>query len=99
MPDPVYYTEVEFTTGSYTDISSDCYKVSINTALARGVGDSISIPELTVILDNKNRQYTVQNSSSPYYPNLRIGKKVRVRASYNGSAYGLFSGMINTWLG
>ena len=97
MPDPTYTTEIEFVSGSYTNITSHCHKIQISTTLARGSEDNISVPTCSLLIDNHNRQFSKMNSESPYYPHLQVGKNIRVTALYVGSTYNLFSGIIDSY--
>lgn len=96
MPDPVYTVAMEFTANSFTQITSDCLRVSITRQLAT-YEQGLSMGRLDLILDNLERKYSPANSSSVYYPNLKPNKRVRVQATYSGTTQDLFTGYVDTY--
>ncbi|WP_422744362.1 hypothetical protein ACN27B_08750 [Micromonospora sp. WMMD754] len=46
-------------------------------------------------LDNRSRDYTPENASSPLAGKLRSGRELRVRATYGGTTYGLLRGYVD----
>ncbi|OGL45179.1 MAG: hypothetical protein A2W05_07480 [Candidatus Schekmanbacteria bacterium RBG_16_38_10] len=96
MPDPTYTLEIEFSTGSYTDVTSDCFRISINRETAtyeRG----LSMGRCELELDNHERRYSPLNTSGPHYGYLNPNKKVKVVANYNTTTYTLFTGFIDSY--
>lgn len=53
--------------------------------------------EMSVLLDDRDGRFEPENASSPYYPNVRPLKKIRVRTIYGGTTLGQFSGFIDSW--
>lgn len=60
-----------------------------------GVGFELpSVGEAVLYLDNEDGRYDVYNSSSPLYPNVYPGKKIRIRVQKGGVSKNLFSGRV-----
>lgn len=107
MPDVT--VEVAFATGpddpspSWTDIST--YVEARDTiGITSGRADELSDiqpGQVTLYLDNKDGRFTPGNVSSPYYPNVRKNRKIRVSAVWplggGGSTYRRFTGYVNEW--
>src|SRR3972149_2439448 len=97
MPDPTYTVSVEFVSGSFTNITSDCLRVSWNKELAtyeRG----LSMSRLDMAVDNYSSKYSPKNSNSPYYPYLIPNRPIKVQATYNSSVHDLWSGYIDSYV-
>lgn len=58
---------------------------------------SVAPAAWSVTLDNRDGRFTPGNASSPYYPNVKIGKPIRVTTTYNGVPYVRFTGYIDEW--
>lgn len=96
MPDPTYTVAVEFVSGSFTNITSDCLRLSWNKELAtyeRG----LSMGRLNLIIDNYSGNYSPPNSVSAYYPNLLPNKPIRIQATYDSSIHNLWNGYIDSY--
>jgi len=54
---------------------------------------------LTLRLDNRDRAFDSEYASSPYYPNVKPRKRIRVRASTDGGSTWrqLFTGYVERW--
>lgn len=86
-----YKLEVEFVTGSYTDISQYCSRANIQ----RDLGDfrnGISEGRAQFILDNDDGRFSVTNSGSPYGSNLTAGKNIKLTGVYSSNSYQIFTG-------
>lgn len=107
MPDVT--VEVAFATGpddpspSWTDIS-DYVEARENIAITSGRDDELSDiqpSQVTLTLDNKDGRFTPGRTSSPYYPNVRKNRKIRVTAVWplggGGTTYRRFTGYVNEW--
>jgi hypothetical protein len=94
MADPVFAVEVEFVAGSFTNITSECHGFSLTRALA-DFDNGLSVGRATVVLDNYERKFSPANSASPYHDHLHPGKAARLSATYGGSAYTLFTGVVD----
>lgn len=54
--------------------------------------------DLTLVLDNSDGRFTAGRAASPYYPNVKIGRPIRVTATPpGGTASTRFVGFINEW--
>jgi hypothetical protein len=58
--------------------------------------DEISAGDVTITLDNFDGALSPQNSASPYFPNVTLITPIRVTAVWQGRAYPLFRGIIQT---
>lgn len=85
MPDVV--VEIAFTTGPndpapvWVDVSAYVEADTI-TKITRGRSDELTTVQpgrLTITLDNRDGRFTPQNTASPYYPNVKKGRRIRVR--------------------
>lgn len=107
VPDVSYKVEIAWTSNWLTPATSRTWTdVSAYVELDRGMSisygrtDEISSADantLTLTLDNKDGRFTWGNASSPYYPNIKIGKPIRVTATVGGVDYVRFVGYINEW--
>jgi hypothetical protein len=52
---------------------------------------------ISVTLNNRDGRFTRFLSSSPYYPNVRNGKRIRVSATRSAVTYRRFDGHVNEW--
>lgn len=49
---------------------------------------------LSLVLDNADHRFTPGNTSSPYYPNFKQARRVRVRETIGNRTFDLFSGYL-----
>lgn len=105
MPDVV--VEIAFTTGPndpapvWVDVSAYVEAQSVIN-ISRGRADELSAIQpsrMTVILDNRDGRFTPGNTGSPYYPNVKKGRRIRVRAMWPlATSYAdRFSGYVDEW--
>ncbi len=59
--------------------------------------DRIEAGTATVRLRNKDRRFDPTYASSPYYPNVKPMKQMRLRATWNAVTYDLYRGFIESW--
>jgi hypothetical protein len=83
---------------TWTDVSAD---VSGTDGLSIGYGRTDQQPsadpnQLTLTLKNNTGKFTPGNASSPYYPNVKKGKPIRVSVTYAAS-FVRFTGYVNEW--
>ncbi len=52
---------------------------------------------LSLTLNNADGRFTPGNTASPYYPNVKSNRRIRVRATWNSITYALFDGYIDSW--
>lgn len=82
---------------SWTDISS---YARIIGGVRRGRSTNISRVDPTVcdlLLDNRDLRFDPENTSSPYYPNVKPGVRVRISAVYNAVTYRIATGYVQRW--
>lgn len=108
VPNVTYTVEIAFNSnwktpaGSrvWTDVS-DYVELQEGIKIDVGRSDELSTAdanELTLTLDNKDGRFTWGNAASPYYPNVKIGKPIRVTATLDGNAPSTrFVGFIDEW--
>ena len=101
-PNVTLTLEVGFASGpkdaavTWTDISTDLRGFELRRGRDHEL-DTIRGGELTLLLDNRDRDYDPTYTASPYSPNVKPAKPVRLRAVYNTVTYDLFRGTIDGW--
>jgi hypothetical protein len=107
MPDTK--VEVAFDSGyatpaasrTWTDVSTYVELTESDTIkITRGRPDEFGNTEpnkLDLVLDNSDGRFTAENASSPYYPNVKIGRPIRVTTTLGGVDYIRFVGYIDEW--
>ncbi|HKY57857.1 MAG TPA: hypothetical protein VJL80_07450, partial [Aeromicrobium sp.] len=109
MPDVT--VEIAFDSGyttaaasrTWTDVSAYVEADDI-LSIARGRGDEFSTPQpsrLSLTLDNRDGRFTPEYASGAYYPNVKKGRPIRVRATWplggGGTTHYRFLGYIDEW--
>lgn len=80
----------------WTDVTADVIRFTTR----RGRSDELARIEAgvaTVVLDNSDRKYDPTYTAGPYYGKLVPMRKLRIRATYGGTTYPIFSGFIESW--
>jgi hypothetical protein len=106
MPDVV--VEIAFDSNFATPAASRTWTdVSTYVELADGIDIGIGrqderstadANQLTLTLDNSDGRFTALRSGSPYYPDVKIGRPIRVKATPpGGSTVTRFVGFIDQW--
>jgi len=93
---PTYAVEVEFESGSYTDITPDVTTISISRNLG-GVFFQLEPGDCRFSLHNPSGKYSPDNPNSSLAGLLRPALNMRVRATHSSSTYNLFTGTIDEW--
>jgi hypothetical protein len=83
-------------TTTWSDVTGDVTAFTIKRGRQDALG-RIEAGTATVTLDNTDRKYDNQYIGSPYYPNVKPMRKIRIRASYSAVTYYLFTGYIEAW--
>lgn len=96
MSDPLYTVAIEFVAGSFTNVTSDCLHFSFNRELAT-YDRGLSKGGCQLIVQNEEKKYSSNNTSGPYFPNLKPNKRVQIQATYSGSTYNMFLGYIDSY--
>lgn len=92
-------TEIEFTTGTWTDVSVYVVGESGMGGTA-GRADEYSDPSprtWNFSLRNDDGRFTPDNPLSPYYPNVIENKRIRVTITKSATNYRWFTGYVLTW--
>ena len=76
-----YELGIEFVSGSYTNVTDDCYRASIDRNAAT-LNDGLTAGAASFLMDNNTGKYSPANTASPLYNFLDPGRRVRLRASY-----------------
>jgi hypothetical protein len=87
---------VDVATTTWTDVST--YVRSISTR--RGRNDELgtfSAGTMSVVLDNRDRRFDPNYTSSPYSPNVVPMRRIRLKATYNAVTYAVWSGFVDDW--
>lgn len=88
-------TEIEFSAGVWTDVSSYVKGDSIEIKQGRESESSDLQPgTLDLDLDNADGRFTPDNPTSTYWPNFVEGKRIRVRVTKSATTYPVFVGRI-----
>lgn len=81
---------------TWTDISGYLREITITRGRQREL-DQFSAGRAVIVLANEDRRFDPAYASSPYSPNVIPMRRVRVRVTYNGVTYDLFSGFADGW--
>lgn len=81
---------------TWTDITASV--ISFSTRRGRSSAlDRIEAGTATVVLENADRRFDPTFAASPYYPDVKPIRKIRIIAIYSAVAYYLFSGYVESW--
>ncbi len=84
--------------GSWTAVSSDILDKTVDFSGGRNYElNRIEAATASLTLRNTHRRYDPANTSSIYYPNVKINRKLRLRATLSAVSYPLFEGFIDNW--
>lgn len=84
---------------TWTDITA-YVDAAVGVGITYGRADELSAPDpntMAMTLKNDDGRFTPDKASSPYYPNVKKGKPVRVSVQYAGVWYVRFTGYVNEW--
>lgn len=84
---------------TWTDVS-DYVNAEKSIGINYGRSDEIAVADAnqcTLTLDNTDARFTYGNAASPYYPNLKLDRPVRVTVIDGVDEYVRFTGYINEW--
>ena len=84
---------------TWTDITP-YLDVQAGVTITRGRSEEtadVSPSTLALTLKNSDGRFTKGNAASPYYPNVRSGKRIRLGLVWAGSTYWRFTGDVNEW--
>jgi hypothetical protein len=104
---PTYKIEVAFNAGvttpaasrTWTDVTAYVLLDSgIDITYGRGDWRSTADPNtLRLTLNNSDGRFTAGRTGSPYYPNVRLGRPIRVTATVGGVSSVRFLGFVDEW--
>ena len=82
----------------YTDLEAYVLSATINRGRSREL-EGFSAGNATVVLDNQDGRFDPNNSSSPYNPNIKPGKLLRIKITdpTTGVNEPIFEGNISQW--
>jgi hypothetical protein len=96
VPEPSYSIGIEFVAGSFTEVGSDCLRLTITRERGGGAFETLRKGDAVLLLDNEERRYSPENSESPFSPHLKPNKALRIQATHSGSTYNLFRGFLDS---
>jgi len=107
MATPVTKVEIAFATTpddpspTWVDVTQWVRITGPGISITRGRQDEhsqISPSTCTLQLKNADGRFTPEKSSSPYYPNVKKGRRLRVSETHNAVTYRRFTGYIDEWV-
>jgi hypothetical protein len=85
---------------TWTDVSSHV-EMSEKISISRGRADEFGSTDpnrLALTLDNRDGRFTAGRATSPYYPNIKIGRPIRVTSTPVGGSPSIrFVGYVDQW--
>jgi len=98
---PAPLVEIAFTTDpgatpTYVDVTSYLRGGSIRRGRQNELG-RYEAGTATLLLNNRGRAFDPTFATSPFFPNIKPMKKVRISATWNSIVYRLFTGFIESW--
>lgn len=107
VPNVSYKVEIAWTSNwrtpavdrVWTDVSA-YVELQDGIKIDHGRSDEVSAADantMSLTFDNKDGRFTWGNAASPYYPNVKIGRPIRVTATVGGVDYVRFVGYVNEW--
>jgi len=102
---PTLLVEIAFTTTPddpspvYVDVTQWVRALS-GISITRGRPDEhgeVQPSKCSLTLINSDGRFTPGNTSSPYYPNVKKGRKIRVSETHNSVTYRRFTGYVDEW--
>lgn len=93
-----YANAVPTITPTWTDVTSRVRNQQVS--ITRGKNNELQTfgsSSMSLTFDNRDRAFDPDYASSPFYPNVVPGKRIRVRAEYSGTRYDLWNGFVEEW--
>ena len=93
-------TTAPFATPSWTDVTAYVDQLNYPIQIERGRDDAQSAAQpgtCTFVLNNDDKRFTPGYTGGTYGSNVKIGKRVRVTVTHNGTDYRRFSGYISSF--
>lgn len=101
---PFLSVEIDFTndpTGStrnWETVTGDVRSLQITRSGRNNELQRTEAGTMQAVLDNRLGKYDPANVNGPHYPNVKRMRWMRVRASYGGTIYERWRGLIETWI-
>ena len=101
MSEPTFTVRIAFASDplaaspSWTTVSG-VRRISISRGRNHEL-DRMEAGRATVVLDNQDGDFWPDNSGGAYYGNLKVMKRINIRATLDGTPYDLFTGYIESW--
>ena len=76
------------------------WRVSPAISITRGRQDQlgeVQPSKCSLTLENSDGRFTAGNVNSPYYPNVKKGRRIRVSQIHDGVTYRRFTGFVDEW--
>jgi len=83
-------------TPTWSSISADLIAIFIKRGRQHQL-DRFEAGTATVLLNNADGNYWPDNGAGDYSPNVKIGKRIIIRAGYDGVSYDLYTGFIRRY--
>lgn len=107
VPDVAYRVEIAFNAG-YRTLAVDRVWEDVSEFVELGEGmtvnygraDEVSTADanqLSLVFDNTDGRFTWGNPDSPYYPNVKVGRPIRLTALIGALESVRFTGYVNEW--
>lgn len=98
---PATVLEVAFSTDPaaapvWVDITDRLMAASVNRGRQREL-DTFSAGRMQVTLSNEDRALDPAYAASPWYPNVVPMRRIRLRSTYAGVTYDVFTGYVDSW--
>lgn len=88
--------EIEFTTGVWTDVTARVWSATGG----RGRSYEMATPnsgQMTFTIDNSDGALTPENKESPYYPEVKLFKRIRLAVAHGSAQKTLWTGYIESY--
>lgn len=101
MTFPTLAVDVSFSTGpfdtpSWESIVTDVKAISTETGRDARFGE-FQPGTAKVTVNNRARRFDPLHAAGPHYGELKPNKRMRVRATYDGTTYEVFTGFVDGW--
>lgn len=81
---------------TWTNVSNDVRRINISRGKRR-IQDEYNTGTANITLDNTARTYDPNYASGTHYGNIKVGRWMRIKATYDSTDYDLYQGVIREW--
>ena len=81
---------------TWTSVTDDIRRIYITRGRQHQL-DRMEAGTAQIELNNNSGNYWANNAGGSYYPNVKPGKRVNIRANYNAVDYDLYTGFAESW--